>query len=88
MRNPIVIAHHLIWTAYGHWLPNDPRGSGSFGIRNDVLAELGELHYGRKRIQPPGVVVREFLDESADALKHPRRAFDLIMRQQFADAFT
>ena len=26
--HPIVIAHHLIWTAYGWWLPNDPRGSG------------------------------------------------------------
>ncbi len=26
---PSVIAHHLIWTLYGHWLPNDLRGSGS-----------------------------------------------------------
>jgi hypothetical protein len=23
----MVVAYHLIWTAYGWWLPNDPRGS-------------------------------------------------------------
>jgi len=27
----MIIAHHLIWTAYGFWLPNDPRGSSSHG---------------------------------------------------------
>ena len=32
MNNPLVIAYHLIWTAYGWWLPNDPRGSGSVTI--------------------------------------------------------
>ena len=42
--NPIVIAYHLIWTAYGWWLPNDPRGSMSRCIASDVIAELGELH--------------------------------------------
>jgi hypothetical protein len=28
-RKPIVIAHHIMWTLYGWWLPNDPRGSTS-----------------------------------------------------------
>ena len=37
MPAPIVIAHHLIWTAYGWWLPNDPRGSNSQVIRSDVI---------------------------------------------------
>ncbi len=41
MQRPIVIAHHLIWTAYGWWLPNDPRGSTSHTIASDVLAEPG-----------------------------------------------
>ena len=27
-QNPIVIAYHLVWTAYGTWLPNDPRVVG------------------------------------------------------------
>ena len=27
-----VAGFHLIWTAYGWWLPNDPRGSSSHEI--------------------------------------------------------
>jgi hypothetical protein len=40
-QRPIVIAHHLIWTNYGWWLPNDPRGSLSRTIASDLIAELG-----------------------------------------------
>ena len=60
MPNPLVIAHHLVWTAYGRWLPNDPRGSGSPTVHTDVLAELGEVHRGRKKVQPPGRELRQF----------------------------
>jgi hypothetical protein len=49
-NHPIIIAHHLMWTLYGWWLPNDPRGSTSRMIRNNLIAELGELHFGRKSI--------------------------------------
>lgn len=31
-----IIAHHLILHGYGHWLPNDPRGSGSREIRQRI----------------------------------------------------
>lgn len=44
---PMVLAHHLMWTAYGWWLPNDPRGSTSHTLRNDLLKDLGDLHPGR-----------------------------------------
>jgi hypothetical protein len=27
----MIAGYHLIWTAYGWWLPNDPRGSTSQG---------------------------------------------------------
>ncbi len=64
MDRPIVIAHHLIWTAYGWWLPNDPRGSGSRYIASDVIAELGRLHPGRKLIQPSSVEVRQFYEKA------------------------
>ena len=60
MARPIVIAYHLIWTGYGWWLPNDPRGSGSEIVRNDILKDLGELHFGRKKLQPPRAVVKGF----------------------------
>ena len=49
-QHPIVIAHHLTWTLYGWWLPNDPRGSNSKYVVNVDLRELGPLHYGRKLV--------------------------------------
>jgi REP element-mobilizing transposase RayT len=71
MPKPIIIAHHLIWTAYGYWLPNDPRGSMSKMIASDVIAELGDLHYGRKKVQPSAREIKEFHNQSRLALKHP-----------------
>jgi REP element-mobilizing transposase RayT len=87
MSQPIVIAHHLIWTAYGWWLPNDPRGSGSKVIRNDVIAELGELHQGRKSIQPDGREVRRFHESAAAGLQLPLLRFDATAQEEIASAF-
>ncbi len=87
MAQPLVIAYHLVWTAYGWWLPNDPRGSGSQSIRSDVLAQLGELHFGRKKIQPAGREVREFYQEAADLLKHELLTFDESCRLLIGEAF-
>lgn len=70
MPHPLVIAYHIVWTIYGYWLPNDVRGSTSRSIRKDLLAELGELHHGRKKVQP---LRSELLDFFAKA--HPRLAF-------------
>ena len=64
MGQPLVIAYHLIWTAYGQWLPNDPRGSGSDQITSNLIAELGALHLGRKQVQPCGQVIRDFYDKA------------------------
>jgi REP element-mobilizing transposase RayT len=37
----VVIAYHLILTAYGFWLPNDPRGSWSDFVRAWELQKFG-----------------------------------------------
>jgi REP element-mobilizing transposase RayT len=66
----MIAGYHLIWTAYGWWLPNDPRGSTSHEVRCAAIAGLGELHYGRKKIQPAGRIVREFFDAARSVLKH------------------
>lgn len=71
MPNPIVIAHHLIWTVYGWWLPNDPRGSMSRSISADAIASLGELHFGRKKVQPTSRNVRAFYERAAEVLRFP-----------------
>jgi hypothetical protein len=92
MSNPIVIAYHLIWTLYGWWLPNDLRGSTSRDIRCDALKQLGELHFGRKKIQPSSRDIRAFYADARALLKHPLielplEAFSLVAHG-FADAIT
>ena len=85
----MVAAYHLIWTAYGHWLPNDPRGSMSQEIRCAKIAPLGELHLGRKRIQPAGQLIKEFYDAARGILQHELLSFDQkqieIIGQSFAE---
>jgi REP element-mobilizing transposase RayT len=71
MSNPIVIAYHLIWTLYGWWLPNDLRGSTSKTIRSDALRELGELHFGRNKIQPASHEIKNFHAQAQSLLKYP-----------------
>lgn len=66
----MIAGFHLVWTAYGWWLPNDPRGSSSHDIRVERIAELGDLHHGRKAVQPPGAEIREFYDRARDVLRH------------------
>lgn len=66
---PIVIAHHLIWTTYGAWPPNDPRGSSSNFVHSPHIFELGELYRGRKKIQPVRSDLRAFHAEVASRLK-------------------
>ena len=90
MPRPIVIAHHLMWTAYGWWLPNDPRGSTSRTIASDVIAELGKLHYGRRTVQPSSHTIREFRERSREVLKFPLLKFSdrevPIVAEGFAEA--
>jgi len=71
----MIAGYHLIWTAYGHWLPNDPRGSTSSKVHCARIASLGELHYGRRRIQPAGRVIRKFYDAAQGVLQHKLLTF-------------
>jgi REP element-mobilizing transposase RayT len=64
-----------MWTLYGWWLPNDPRGSTSRTIRNDFIKELGELHFGRKNLQPSGRDLRAFYNQANGTLLHELLAF-------------
>ena len=81
-----VIAAHLLLTGYGHWLPNDPRGSGSSEIRSAPLRELGDLHRGRKRVQPARAELRTFYRDAEPKLMHPTVWFDAAMRDAMAQA--
>ena len=83
----MVIAHPLILTGYGHWLPNDPRGSLSVELRKEELSELGDIHYGRKSPQPPREEIREFFRKAPDHLDQPILWFEEAQRAVIAEAF-
>ncbi len=83
----IIIAHHLILSGYGHWLPNDPRGSGSEEIREEKLSDLGPIHHGRKRIQPPRRELKQFYREANPLLDFEPMWFDDAKTQAIAGAF-
>jgi REP element-mobilizing transposase RayT len=87
-QHPIVIAYHLVWTAYGTWLPNDPRGSGSTEVASPVLAELGVLHFGRKSVQPRFHEVRDFYKRAEPLLKFDVTRFDQQQIELIATAFS
>lgn len=82
-----VIAYHLIWTNYGTWLGNDPRGSGSHTVYTPVLADLGEAHFGRKKLQPARRKVREFYNIAEQLLQFSVTRFDADQRLAVAEAF-
>ncbi len=83
----MVVGHHLVWTAYGWWLPNDPRGSSSREIRVPQVATLGDMHYGRKPVQPSTEELREFYQRARLVLAHPVLAFTEEDVAILADSF-
>jgi REP element-mobilizing transposase RayT len=83
----VVIAHHLIWTAYGWWLPNDPRGSTSHRIRQNIVTSLGEIHHGRKTVQPAGWEIRAFYNKAPSVLKHALLTISPDEREIIAASF-
>jgi hypothetical protein len=72
---------------YGHWLPNDLRGSGSDEIRNELLAALGEIHLGRKQQQPDRSELKAFHRQARPLLEQEIIWFDSTMRNVIADSF-
>ena len=77
----IIIAHHLVWHAYGMWLSNDVRGSGSTEIRDDKFKELGPIHFGRKKDQPSREELKDFYKLANPLLNFEPIWFDPAKRQ-------
>lgn len=83
---PRALAVHIILTGYGHWLPNDPRGSMSDEVTSPLLADLGDVHRGRRVIQPPQQEVRQLYKLASTRLLHPTIWFDESMRHAIGGA--
>jgi len=67
----MIVAYHAIFTTYGTWLPNDPRGSYSKDIYKAELAELGKIKYGRQNPQPGRQMIRRFRTAATPRLSRP-----------------
>ncbi len=80
----MVLAHHLILTGYGHWLPNDPRGSMSRDVSSQPLRPLGDRHYGRKVEQPSLTALKDFHKRAREVLMYPILWFDAPHREALA----
>jgi REP element-mobilizing transposase RayT len=84
----MIFGYHVIWTVYGSWLPNDPRGSSSHDVRLAKIDGLGELHAGRKKIQPAGREIRAFYSAARPLLKHDYLELSVRETASVGAAFT
>jgi REP element-mobilizing transposase RayT len=67
----VILAFHLVWTAYGWWFPNDPRGAWSKEVWKPALREFGDIEErGRKAIQPALMQMQWWLKNAQQGLKH------------------
>ena len=84
----MVLGHHLILSAYGFWLPNDPRGSWSDFVRGWELMRFGpasqvDTHQSLAR-QPHDRALRKAARES---LKYPPVHFNGLQARSIANGF-
>jgi REP element-mobilizing transposase RayT len=79
----------MIWTLYGHWLPNDLRGSGAVELRDEKFEPLGPIHHGRKpkQLQPSRKELRKFHKQAEPLLDYSRFWIDDAKRQALRGAF-
>jgi len=84
-----IIATHLILTLYGHWPPNDPRGSTSLDFHDRKFEPLGPIHHGRKPAaqQPSRAELRNFQSKASALMNFPVFWLDDALRQATADTF-
>jgi len=83
----MIIAYHIVFTTYGTWLPNDPRGSYSKAVYDAELRALGDVRYGRQAPQPDGNTLRRFWTASRGKLKRQAFFIDDSTRQIIARGF-
>src|SRR5438874_12311950 len=67
----MIHGYHLIWGAYGFWLPNDPRGSWSDFVASWELARFGETTKSIERHDVDLQQWRSWRRAAVAALKYP-----------------
>ena len=84
----MVLAYHVIFTAYGFWLPNDPRGSWSDFVRNWELLKYGPATRVTTRRSLAHDLHNAALRAAAKrALRYPPVTFDGLQARAVARGF-
>lgn len=74
---PPIIAYHVVFGAYGFWLPNDPRGSWSRRVWSQRLARFGPVKPANTRRSVAGIAHDRRLRLAAkQELAHPPVRFN------------
>lgn len=67
----MTLSWHLVWTVYGWWFPNDPRGSWSAEVWSPSLQCLGSVEErGRRLAQPSRQQLRNWFSTAQKHLKY------------------
>lgn len=82
----MIHGYHVIWGAYGFWLPNDPRGSWSDFVYAWELARFGRATKSLERVEiaPPEYAAWRAAAQSA--LKYPAVSLSHQQAEAVADA--
>jgi REP element-mobilizing transposase RayT len=83
----MIIAYHAIFTTYGTWLPNDPRGSFSKDVYIEQIKSLGKVRYGRQNPQPQRKTLLKVWTQSKTNLSRSQFFINDSTRAVIAKAF-
>ena len=84
----MVYGHHLILSAYGFWLPNDPRGSWSDFVRAWELSKFGEATKVTTHRSVAGAPHdRQLRLAAKQALKYPAVLFSGVQARSIGAGF-
>jgi REP element-mobilizing transposase RayT len=67
----MIHGYHVIWGAYGFWLPNDPRGSWSDFVHSWELARFGKSTKSSERSEVDTRQWEAWRSAATSALKYP-----------------
>ncbi len=67
----MIHGYHVIWGAYGFWLPNDPRGSWSDFVASWELLRFGKATFGLERRDVDPQQWQAWRTAAVTALKFP-----------------
>jgi len=85
----MVVAYHVIFTAYGFWLPNDPRGSWSDFVASWEMFKYGGASKTDTRQSVAGLPHnRAFREQAKEGLKYPPVLFTGIQARAIGRGIT